>query len=802
MLISWNWLRDFVDLPVELTPVQLADRFTMVCAEVEGIERIEVNARGLICARIESVLDIDGQRDLNRVALNVGGGESVETISAAPGLKVGQQVVFAPIGASVRSLGQIVESNVAGFASRGMILPGEALGMALSAREALFLASNVHAGDVIDSEPFDDWVIEVDNHSINHRPDLWGHYGIAREIAAIYGKPLRPYTVTPLSELENPDLPVVPIEITDPDQCPRYSGLLMASVKSKPSPLWMQLRLGHVGLRPIDGLVDLTNYIMLELGQPMHAFDADTVDGIEVRTVAAGTKMTTLDHVERTLPEGALVIACRGRPIALAGIMGGAETEITTATKSMLLESANFNPHTIRKCAANLGHRTDASARFEKSLDPAHTVLAIQRFVHLGRREYPDLKLASRLSDAYPKRLPEVVITLDPEQAVRVMGHPVSRERIGEILTALAFKVSDDGARLRIEVPSFRATRDIEIEADIIEEVARYVGYDNIEPSFPEVTVRALERNPLQQLERRMLRLLTEAAGMIEIHSYLWFDSKWCDVLGYEPGSCLSLRNPAAAGLQNMRTTMLPNLLSAADLNRHHWAEFRLFELGSIFPIVNGTHAERRCLGMIIGRREKNAEDECLAELKQIVDLIALRGLAVSAAYRVAESGARAPWEHPFKTTDVLMGGRPVGRASVVPLELRRRIDDHLAAWTLVWAEIELDGLAAGIDAYCGLTPIPTVPEVEIDFSVVVDAARRYAEIEGEVAGFADPLLRRITFVDAYEGKSVPDGKRALTFRTRIGHAERTLDENDVSRFRKSFESHLAECGATLRGSY
>lgn len=800
-MISMNWLGDFVELPAHVTAVELAERFTNTCAEVEGVETIRVSAKGLICAEILGLDRVEGEDSLRAVVLDVGGGRTVETVTGAASLMIGDRVVYGPTGASVNALGEIVDTTVGGRKSSGMILPGDALGIALAAREAVFLVPDAAPGTPLEPKLFDDWVLEIDNHSINHRPDLWGHYGVARELAAIYETELKPYPVVPLAELQAGSLPEIPIEIDDPELCPRYSGLLMQRVESRPAPLWMQLRLGHVGLRPIDCLVDLTNYIMLELGQPMHAFDGDKIDRIEVCTAEAGSRFTTLDKVERTLPGGALMITCRRKPIALAGIMGGRETEISSTTQSMLLESANFNPYTIRQCANGLGHRTDASARFEKSLDPAHTVLAIQRFVYLGRAEFANLTMASRLSDAYPKPLPAASVTLDPAHACRFVGHSVTREQITKILTALEFKVTDNGSTMTVEVPSFRATRDIAIEADLIEEIARYVGYNTIEPRLPEVTVRALEYNPLQQLERSSLRLLTQGLGMTEINGYVWYDGAWCDKLGYAPGDCLTLRNPAAEGLSRLRKSLLPGLLAAANLNRHHFSEFKLVELGSAFPGASGQHVERRRIGILAGVRSRSAEDQRLGELKGAIDTWALKVVSYSATFHAVRADSSRPWEHPAKTAGVQIVGREIGQVGAVPLALRRKMDEHLAAWSLVWAELELDGLTDMTAGHATLSAVPAFPEVELDFSVLVDATRRYADLRRAVADFDDPLLRRITFVDSYEGKSVPKGKRGVTFRARIGDVERTLVEADLVRFRDAFQHHLADCGAVLRTS-
>ncbi|MEK6798847.1 MAG: phenylalanine--tRNA ligase subunit beta, partial [Planctomycetota bacterium] len=568
MLVSFNWLRDFVELPADFDPRALAERFTRTAAEVDGVHCIAVAAQGLIAARIENVADLPGTGNRRLATLHVGGGKTVETVTIAPLLPVGRCVVYAPPGASIASLGELEAATVAGRTSTGMILPGEALGIEKAIQEAIVLGDEFAPGQELPAGGFDDWVMEIDNKSITNRPDLWGHYGIAREVAAILRFPLKPYPVTPAAELRPTALREIPIKIADATACPRYSGITVEGVPTQPAPLWMQLRLGHCGQRPISGLVDLTNYIMMDLGQPMHAFDAAKVDRVEVDRAKEGERFHTLDGVERTLVASDLMIQCTGRSVALAGVMGGLETEVGEATTSLLLESANFQGATIRRTARRLALRSEASARFEKSLDPANTVLAIQRFVHLARSMYPKLKLTSGLSDAYPRPMQPATVEVRPGHVARTMGREVSLEEARRALAPLGFSVTKHDTAWRVGVPTHRATGDVSIEADVVEEIARCVGYDSIEPAMPQVVVRQFPMNRLHELEQQTLRHLTGVHGFHEVQGYVWYDQTWLDRLGVDPGACLELRNPAAEGQHRLRRTLMPNLLAVAARNR------------------------------------------------------------------------------------------------------------------------------------------------------------------------------------------------------------------------------------------
>jgi len=801
MLVSLNWIRDFVDLPENIDAQALAEKFTTTTAEVEGVQRKTCDATGLIAAEVLSVAALPESSTLFAVTVNTGQGK-LDTVTLAEDLCVGDRVIFAPPGATVSGIGTITEKQTAGRTSQGMILPGNGLGLETIGQRAVWLPPSTKPGTPIDTGVFNDWVIEIDNKSITHRPDLWGHYGIAREIAAMCRQPLKPYEVAPLDALTDPRLPEIPIVIDAPKTCPRYSGLRFTGVKPQPAPLKMQARLALVGLRPIDILVDLTNYIMLELGQPMHAFDGANVDRIEVATAQLGEKFATLDGVERTMPQDALMIQCHRKSVALAGIMGGADTEITEKTTDLLLESANFEPATIRRCATALGHRTDASTRFEKSQDPANTVLAIQRFVHLAKPELPEMKFISRLSDCFPHPPVPTVIDVDPTFLARYVGRQVPTAEIKRILTALEFEITESPDRLRVVVPSFRATKDIAIEADIIEEVARYIGYNSIDPCLPTITVRYSEPPRTTRLERETLNLLCGGMSYAEVHRYIWFDDNWLKTLGYDAEPTIALKNPAAAGMAQLRTTLLPGLIAAVDLNRHHFDHFELMEVGSIFArdtAQQPEQAERRHLGLVrvAPGRKATHEDALFSNLKTDIETWARQSLDADLTFVAAQS--TAPWEHEVKTAFICIDRQPMGRITVLPATCKRRIDEHLAAWSVALAEIDLSAVAGRPPQTKKLVPMATYPQIELDFSTLVTSDRRYADITDVLATYDHPLLRRLVFVSSYEGGSVPTGKRSLSFRAIIGHQNRTLTEQDIQDFRANFIAFLENNKLELR---
>jgi phenylalanyl-tRNA synthetase beta chain len=796
MKVSLNWLRDYIDIPEGLDPRSLGGQFTMTTAEVEGIEQVRADSAGLNAAKILKVQKIDENLTAVRLKLK---DRKVETVSAAKNLWPGQIVVYAPPGATLASE-PIGEATVAGRPSVGMIAPSEALAMGEVKGEAVFLPPRTAVGSAIDPALFSDWIIDIDNKSLTHRPDLWGHYGIARELAAMLGLKLKKYPVTPIAKLQDESLPQVPIEIDDPMLCRRYCGLMMTGLKAQPAPLWMQVRLARVGMRPINLIVDLTNYVMADLAQPMHAFDGDKVDRIEVAVTKPADRFRTLDAVDRVMPAGALMIMSHRNPIALAGIMGGADTEVTETTEKLLLESANFDPACIRKTAGALGHRTEASARFEKSLDPEFTVLGIQRFHYLAARELPRMRLVSRLSDCYPTKMPPITVEVDLDYASRFMGQPVTFDQAKRVLERIAFKVSKGkNHSMVVKVPTFRATKDISIQADILEELARFIGYDNIRPELPRVTVRALEPDRMHHLQARSLAMMCEGRGYYEVHSYIWYDADWLKTINYQPNPTLELRNPAAAGQERLRREMAPNMLAFVDRNRHFFSDIRLAEIGSVFEPAAPGQDDAQYRHLTLARAGRGDEAALLKAVKADVETWVQQMTGRQVSYRQVAADKVLPWESPLQTVEVLADDRILGRVTVVPVECRLRIDQHLRRLGIVLAELRLNTIVDLDPPTTKLGRIPTFPEVELDFSVLTPAERHYAALADQLRAFSHPLLQRLWFVDSYEGAPIPAGQRSITLRARLGAAERTLTDDDLTAFRQAFVQYLETAGLKLR---
>ncbi len=428
-----------------------------------------------------------------------------------------------------------------------------------------------------------DHVIEIDNKSLTHRPDLWGHYGMAREVAAILGRKL----IDPVEPVEFPGDAPVRVRIDDHVLCPRYSALVFENVTVKSSPACLQQRLEAVGLNPINNIVDVTNYVLAEIAQPMHAFDAAKLQGDEiiVRCASAGETIKALNDESYTLDPSNLVIADSGGPVAIAGIIGGAGSAISNSTTRIVLESANFNASSIRKTSARLKLRTDASMRFEKAQDPVNTIRGLQRAFALLQEVSPGIRLVGGLADNYRPLPPPAPIVLPLDWLDRKLGRTVPAAEVRHILESLQFRVDEIEPRVfSVFVPSWRATKDVSIKDDLVEEVGRMVGYDSIPPTAPLTPARVPPASPEREFQHRV-REMAAAQGFTEVHNYSFISEEMARVFSVDVASHVQVSNPIVSDQNLLRTSLLPGIWKNLNDNARHFDQFRLFEIGrAIYP--------------------------------------------------------------------------------------------------------------------------------------------------------------------------------------------------------------------------
>lgn len=794
MNISLNWIKEYVNLD-GIDIYELAHRVTVSTAEVEEVTELGKDIKDVVVGKVIGVEKHPNSEKLTIVKVDLGG-EIVQSVCGAPNVKEGTLVPFAKLGGSMKKTSNVAKTQVSGVESSGIICSAAELGISEDHSGILVLEGDYKLGtDIKKIIEIDDVIVEIDNKSLTHRPDLWGHYGIAREIAALYGRELKKVEIDDLKGTEN--LPKLDISIEDAEKCFRYTGITIDNIKVKKSPINMQTRLYYCGMRPISLLVDLTNYLMLEVGQPMHAFDKRLMKKVVVKSFDKPIKFKTLDSAEREITPDTLMICNQDGPVAMAGVMGGENSEVADDTDSILLESANFDGPTTRKGATRVGLRTEASARFEKVLDPEFTELALKRFVKLLKDADKGAAVSSSLTDVYVKKYDSITVTISKPYIDKYIGKKLELEKIGQILSALEFGVKLDGDTFTVDVPSFRATKDVTMKADLVEEVARIYGYGNIEPNTTEVVMEPLLINKERVEDHKIKELLAESHGLSEVHSYIWYDNKANDKLGLGRRDGLMLLNSVVEHMDTLRDSVAPMLLTFAEENRKYFDKFGMFEIGSIFSIKNKKDLAEEHKNLCIMLADKNeSEDNLFFKAKGILNSLFKAIKLVEPSYVKAEKALEFPWVHPVKTAEVVLDGDNLGYISIVHPKIKENVDKKL---NMVIVEINM----FKFHDIKMITPkykeLSKYQEVTLDFNLLIDKAVTFDMLNAELCQFKNNLLISQKFVDIYTGKGIPEDKKSMTFSFRIGSKEGTLSSEQIDGFSKDLIQYIQGKGYSLR---
>ncbi len=589
MFISMNWISDFVDLE-GLDKMELIQKFSLATAEVENdIFHKGEDLSGVVVSEIKSVEEHPESKKLHLLKVDAGDGKLTDVVCGAPNVRVGMKTAFAKVGAQIGDI-TIAPRPLAGFDSFGMCCSEKEIGISDNNDGIMDILEDVANGtDIKDLYEIDDIIFEVDNKSLTNRPDLWGHYGIAREFATIAKRPLKELPTIDLSSYDN--LEKIDMKIED-ELCQRYSSLQVANIEKNVAPMNMRIRLYYCGMRGINLLTDLTNYLMLEMGQPMHAFDSRKVGKIRIKRFDKPFTFTTLDGIERNIDENTLMICNDNTPVAIAGIMGGLDSEIVEDTTTLTLESATFNAASIRKSAVRLAHRTDASARYEKSLDPEMTTVAIARFMKLLLEIDPGVQVVSALTDEYAFHYPKVALDFDKAFVDKYTGIEITNEHIVETLTALGFGVKQDGDNFHVDVPSYRATKDVSLKADIIEEITRIYGYDNFDLVTTTAPLYPVRMDETKNVEDRIKDILVKRFSLHEVHSYVWQYADEYKKLGMEVEENIKLANSTNPNIETLRRSIIPTQLCQVNYNTGYATDFGIFEVGRV---VEGLKSDGLC---------------------------------------------------------------------------------------------------------------------------------------------------------------------------------------------------------------
>lgn len=788
MLISMNWISDFVDLR-GLDKDALIRRFSLSAAEVEN--EIYYKGRdicGVVVAEIKSVKRHPASDKLHLLKVDAGTGELIDVVCGAPNVAVGMRTAFAKLGARIGDI-TIAPRKLAGHLSNGMCCSELELGISGEGEGIMEITDPAPLGtDIKELYEIDDIIFEVDNKSLTNRPDLWGHYGIAREFATLSGRRLLPLKTKDLAEYDS--LPAVDLKIED-DACLRYSCLRFENISTKISPVNMRIRLYYCGMRSINFLTDLTNYLMLEVGQPMHAFDSRRVEKIRIKRFAQPFTFKTLDGVERKIDENTLMICNGDHPVAIAGIMGGLDSEIVDDTTSLTLESATFDAVSVRKSSTRLSHRTDASMRYEKSLDPEMTVTAIGRFVKLLTDTDRSVTVTSRLSDEYIGRYDKVVLDFDMSYVDRYTGIKISSDTIVNTLSSLGFGVTLRGDRFTVEVPSWRATKDVTIKADIIEEITRIYGYDNFEIDTATAPLYPVRTDAERSAEEKLKDILVKRFSLHELHSYIWAYYDEYKRLGIEIEDNVKIQDASNPNAETIRRSIIPTQLCQVKSNISYASDFGIFEIGRVVEGLDekGLCRERKKLAITLFSKTLDTEALYFKLLRIIsVAVDDIRHKKLSFAPRVAGNS----YFHPKNCNAIICDGAELGKIGVLHPNILRKIDKKAA---IVFLEIDIQNLVDIEDAGLIYHETSKFPSIDIDLTFL---SEKFEPISKAIVASGSELIKKVAVIDRYRDESHSKVK-SITTRLTFSHPSRTLTKDEVMAVVDGIVGELKESGIELK---
>jgi phenylalanyl-tRNA synthetase beta chain len=826
MKLSYSWLSELVDLH-DIDPTEIALRLTMSTAEIEDVQETGDALDGVVIGRI---VDVAPHPDSDHLFLTrVDVGEAVlDIVSGAPNTKKDVFVPVALVGSTLPSGLKVKKAKLRGVVSQGVVCSEKEVGASEDHTGLWILDKDgvmkekLLPGTALSSLfPTRDHILEIDNKSITNRPDLWGHYGFARELAAIYRRDLKPlYTEEIFTRMaESAEEEPLTVEVHDPDLCPRYTALLLGGIKVLQSPYWLRRRLYTLGVRPINNIVDITNFVMLETGQPLHAFDASRLKSstIIVRRARRQETCVTLDGVRRSLDSDNLLIADPERAVAIAGVMGGLDSEIALTTKRIVIESANFDPISVRRTAFSIGLRTEASNRFEKGIDPELTVTGIAGCIAYLERLLPSISIRSRLADvrSEKKKRKKTVLFLDPGWASRLLGATITKDTACDILQRLEFGVEtkQDGM-LEVTVPSFRATKDVRIPHDLVEEIGRIYGYNNIEPVLPAIESTPADRDEELYLIRRMKTVLSGEMGLSEVYSYSFQDDAALQLF-YRKEKFLTLRNPISSNMSRMRKSIIPGLFSFVEKNVTLNKEISLFEIGSVYPPSDGKTAlpnEKKSVSALFVRESNGRAAFYYAKgvLERLFSRLHANGIFF--IHPEAAAGFENCREY---TGFVGQGGFHPGRTAFlcardacmgIVAELNPKIlkeagvDFHTHRIAVFELSLECFGvLEREARARRKYTQIPRFPQVTLGLACVVEEEVPVREVEDFIRSRKVDLMAGVELFDIYRGKPVPEGKKSIAFNVYYRDEDRTLTEEEANRVHETIAEAIREHGWELR---
>jgi phenylalanyl-tRNA synthetase beta chain len=819
MLISIDWIKDFVDIPSDLSGMELGQRFTMASAEVEKIEESGKFLKELLVARIESIEPHPDADKLNLVTFNFGANKSRRVVCGASNVAVGMKVPYAPLGVTLPAGFTLEPKKIRGVLSEGMLCSREELGIVGDSSGLMELPTDAVIGETMHAHlgETDDVILDVDNKSLTHRPDLWGHHGIAREFSTIFSLPLgkvhpgkccKDWKAELYAKCGEGSSPVKP-RLKGESAGILYYGLTLSNVTVTDSPDWMQRRLKAVGLRPINNIVDISNYVMLELGQPLHIFDRDLIDGDEVviHRLEQDEKFVTLDEAERTLVKGDTVISDSKGPLVIGGIMGGLKSGVTETTSTIFIEVANWKPSEVRRTSTRLGLRTDSSMRYEKSLDSRCCERTLLRTLEWVLKLSPAARVEGKveydgidLSDYTP-----LVIETSMSRINSILGHTVSPEEVERILTSLGFKIeSGDEGSLQVTVPSYRATKDVECEADIVEEIGRMVGYDNITPTSPLVAVVPVKLSPAKKLQRKLRDFMVYQGNSFEVITYPMVGEKLLEKSSLNSSNDLKILNPISSDADRMRDSLVPSMLATAALNAKHQNSFRLFELGRTYHKSSGGKGkkgnsfceEHSELAIMFYHNSDSPFMDLVNTVESMMRSLSLPADMMEHNEKIRNTLVPSDWRglHPFELYHLRVMGKVKGFiTSVHPQMLRAfKLKGHLALAIIDLTDVERIELKDKTKYH----PLPKYQSATFDWTVMVDNNHPVAQVLRAVKKANIKEMVDLKVLDVYQ---ISDQERAVTLHAKFMDKNQTLKGDFIADAERRLVEISASAGYPLK---
>lgn len=785
MFVSFKWLKEYVDLS-GITATELAEKITRSGIEVEGVEVLDKGMKGIVIGHVLEREQHPNADKLSKCLVDIGEDEPTQIICGAKNVAKGQKVAVATVGAVLPGNFKIKKAKLRGEESNGMICSLQELGIESKLTpkefsEGIFVFPNdVKAGDnAIEQLNLDDEVLELG--LTPNRSDCLSMLGVAYEVAAILGRDVKLPSID-VKENNEKASDNISIKVDAKDDNPLYVARVVKNVKIGPSPLWMQTRLMAAGIRPHNNVVDITNYLLLEYGQPLHAFDYDRLGSKEivVRRAKLDETMVTLDDVERKLSPDHLVITNGTEPIALAGVMGGANSEVRDDTTTVLIESAYFNGQTVRNASKDHGLRSEASARFEKGIDPNRTRAVADRAAALIA-EYANGEIVGEPVEVDSIQIEQAVISIKLERINKVLGTNITNEEVGKIFTNLQFQFTEDNNEFIVTVPTRRG--DITIEEDLIEEVARLFGYDHLPTTLPVGTFTPGKLTEYQA-KRRKVRAYLEGAGLYQAITYSLTSAEKAESFLIEKGTPIKLAMPMSEDRSTLRLSIVPHLLEAAKHNLARQIEnVALYEIGSVF--IKHDSAElpvekEHLAGAVSGlwhnhswQGEKKPVDFFV--IKGILEgLFVLLGINDRVEYIAAEKDGL----HPGRTADILLDKQSIGYIGQVHPEVQKEYD---LKETYVF-ELSLVEMLNAVVNEVKYTPIQRFPSMSRDIALVVEKDVPAGDIGRVIENAGGKLLKEVSIFDLYEGEHMEPGKKSVAFTLKYLDPERTLTDEEVTK--------------------